>query len=670
MSAGPVADRSAASAERVAHPTFVVGTAGHVDHGKSTLVKALTGIDPDRLAEEKARAMTIDLGFAWLALPSGRRVSVVDVPGHERFIKNMLAGVGGIDAALLVVAADEGPMPQTLEHLAILDLLGVDRGLLVLTKADAVDADWLDLVAEETRERVAGTGLADAPLVAVSALKGTGLTELRATLDRILSEAPPRPGGNRPRLPVDRVFTVAGFGTVVTGTLAGGPLAVGQELRVEPRGLPTRVRGLQTHQTKVDRAGAGARVAVNLSGLAVEQLRRGDVLAPPHLLHPSQRLDARVRLLDDAPVALEQNAAVDFFAGAAELPARLTLLDRERLEPGETAWVQIRFREPLATLKGDRFIVRRPSPSVTIGGGEVVDPAPPRHRRFRPEVLGALETLAAGSPDEVVLQAIEREPREVRALRGGFAGLTPGEVDAALDQLVAEGDAVVLGGGAERARRPGDFVLAAPAWEGLRERLRATLAPFHAAQPLRRGMPKEEVKSRLRLVPPRLADDVLAAAVAAGAAVDDGQTLRLPGFRIALDPARRRVADRYLAALAAAPYTPPGPVEFGLDAETLGALEDLGEVVRVADGVVFAPAAFDALVRDTLALLERDGSLTLADFRDHFQTSRKYAQAMLEELDRRRLTRRVGDARVRFTGPGAATVPSAPPPSQQEEPDR
>ncbi len=262
----------------------VVATAGHVDHGKSTLVLALTGMDPDRFAEEKARGLTIDLGFAWTTLPSGRRVTFVDVPGHERFIKNMLAGVGGIDAALLVVAADEGPMPQTAEHLAILDLLGVERGLVVLSKQDAVEGEWLDLVREETRERLTGTTLAQAPIVAVSALSGAGLPELREALDRLLATAPPRSGTGRPRLPIDRVFTVAGFGTVATGTLLDGALALGQELRVYPNGRETRVRGLQTHQTKVDRALPGSRVAINLSGLAVDDLRRGDVLAPPGLL--------------------------------------------------------------------------------------------------------------------------------------------------------------------------------------------------------------------------------------------------------------------------------------------------------------------------------------------------------------------------------------------------
>jgi selenocysteine-specific elongation factor len=627
----------------------VVGTAGHVDHGKSTLVKALTGIDPDRLAEEKLRAMTIDLGFAWLVLPDGRRVSLVDVPGHERFIKNMLAGVGGIDAALLVVAADEGPMPQTLEHLAILDLLGIERGVVALTKADAVEGDWLDLVAEEVRERLGGTVLAGAPIVPVSSLSGQGLPELRAALAGVLEDLPRRAGLGKPRLPIDRVFTVAGFGTVVTGTLSGGELAVGQELRVEPRGLVARIRGLQTHGVKSERALPGSRVAVNLGGVAVDELRRGDVLAPPGLLRPSQRLDARLRLVADSPVALSQNDEVDLFAGATELPARVTLLDRETLEPGQEGWVQFRFRAPLAVLKGDRFIVRRPSPSQTIGGGSVVDPNPPRHKRFRPETLSALETLAQGSPDELVLQVLERGPREVKELRGGVSGLAAEQVNAALDQLLAEGDALLLGGGDGGARRPGDWVAAATTWDDLASRLATVLSGFHAGQPLRRGMPREEVRSRLRLEPPRLFDEVVAAAVAMDVVADDGATLRLPGFRLELDPERRRAADAFLIAARVVPFAPPAAADFGLDADAVGALEAGGEVVRVGDGTLYPPEAWREIVGGVLDTIEQEGSITMAGYRDRFATSRRYAQPVLEHLDQLRITRRVGDARVRGT---------------------
>ena len=642
-----------------AHPAsarpFVLGTAGHVDHGKSTLVKALTGIDPDRLAEEKARAMTIDLGFAWLTLPSGREVSIVDVPGHERFIKNMLAGVGGIDAALLIVAADEGPMPQTDEHLAILDLLQVRHGVVVLTKADLVDDEWLDLVREEVRQRLASTALRDAPILPVSALTGAGLAELRAAIDRVLDGVPPPLMAGRPRLPIDRVFTVAGFGTVVTGTLLGGELETGQELRLLPDDRPVRVRGLQAHKTKVGRVGAGSRVAVNLGGIAVEEISRGDVLAPAGVLVPSLRLDVRLALLAEADVELTQNDAVDLFIGAAELPARVTLLDRERLAPGEAGLVQLRLRGPVAALKGDRFIVRRPSPSQTIGGGEVLDPAPARHKRFRPEVIATLETLEQGSPAELVLQAVATEPREMRSLLAGhLGGLDDATVRMALRSLIGAGDVTVLGAEATPDPRPAQQLLATTAWNRLLVRGEEILAAYHTQQPLRRGLSREEFRRRLGIASPKVYDDMLAAAAREGRLVDAGPVVRLATFRIALPPERRALADRYLAALRAQPYQPPSPAEFGVDAETLGALVDLGEVVRVGEGVVFAPEVFAAIQEGVLALIARDGSLTLAGFRDHFGSSRKYAQPTLEYLDQLRVTRRVGDARIRGTAIASA----------------
>src|SRR3954469_1955640 len=641
-----IMNTTAATATAAPERTYVVGTAGHVDHGKSTLVRALTGIDPDRLAEEKAREMTIDLGFAWLTLPSGQTVSIVDVPGHERFIKNMLAGVGGIDAALLVVAADEGPMPQTVEHLAILDLLGVDRGVIVLTKADAVEADWLDLVREEVRELVSTTSLTDAPIVTVSALTGEGLPTLLETLEAVLASSPGTASGGPPRLPVDRVFSVSGFGTVVTGTLSGGEINTGDELRLYPGVRRARVRGLQSHQEKVSRALPGRRTAVNLSGITTEEVRRGDVLAPPGIMSPSQRLDARLRLLPDAPVALKQNDEVDFFTGAAELPARITLLDRERLDPGESAWAQLRFRAPIAVLRNDRFVVRRPSPSETLGGGEIVDPSPPRHRRFRPETIAALETLAAGAPDEILLQALERGPIEIKELAAGAAGLSSRQIDEALAQLIAEGDVVVLGGS---GRVPGatDFVVASSLLESLTRQASDMLRSYHASQPLRPGLAREEARRRLGIAQARLFDDLIATMAGAGELIDDGATLRLQTFHMTLEPGRRAAADQYLTAIRTQPYTPPGPHEHGLDPETLAALEYLGEVIKIADGVYFAPETWDSLVQGTLAFVDSNGSMTLSQFRDHFSTSRKYAQAALEYLDQLKYTRRVGDDRVR-----------------------
>src|SRR5438067_206959 len=400
-----------------------IGTAGHVDHGKSTLVKALTGIDPDRLAEEKERGMTIDLGFAWLKLPGGREVSIVDVPGHESFIKNMLAGVGGIDAALLVIAADEGIMPQTREHLAILDLLHVQRGIVVLTKADLVDEEWLELVREEVAEYLLPTTLAHAPIVAVSAYNGQGLPELLTQIEQMLDASQERQNIARPRLPVDRVFSLTGFGTIVTGTLLDGSFKIGQEVEILPQGLRTRIRSLQTHRNTVEVAQPGSRVAINLANVARTDLARGDVVALPGQLRTTMLVDAHISLLAEgamnwAPTRpLTHNMQVDFYSGSQEIPARVRLLEVEGqprdqpLLPGHSAWVQLRLSRPAVVARRDRFILRIPSPSTTIGGGEVVDVQPRYHRRFQPSVLSRLATLEYGAPEELVLATLDRRTR-------------------------------------------------------------------------------------------------------------------------------------------------------------------------------------------------------------------------------------------------------------------
>ena len=636
---------------------YVIGTAGHVDHGKSTLVKTLTGIDPDRWEEERRREMTIDLGFAWLTLPSGRTISIIDVPGHERFIKNMLAGVGGIDAALLVIAADESVMPQTEEHLAILDLLGVAHGVVVLTKIDLVDSEWLALVGEEVRERLQGTSLADAPQVAVSARTGQGLDALLAALDAQLDRMPSRiQARGQPRLPIDRAFTIGGFGAVVTGTLLDGPLHVGAEVEILPKGLRARVRGLQTHQQQQEVALPGTRVAVNLAGVSHRDLARGDVLALPGQLRPTDRLDVQVRLIPAAPQPLVQNAQLDLFVGATEVPSRVTLLDRDELRPGETGWLQLRLARPIAVARGDRYILRLPSPSRTLGGGMVVDTHPPRHRRFRAEVIAALEALARGTPADLLRRALsDGEPHAWPGLLQA-SGLSADAGAAGLAELVASGEAIVLGD-ADQRFEPGDssppslgsdlqsrWVLSASGWATLCNKFTAALQSYHRRYPLRMGMPREELRSRLRLSSEGL-EALLATAAARQLAVVQGSSVRLPAHVPTLSPEQERAARRLLEAFAATPYSPPAP---DLDAEVLGWLVEQGKIVRVSADVAFLPATYTEMVDWVREQIRRTGEVTVAQFRDRFSTSRKYALALLEHLDERKITRRRGDVRVLY----------------------
>ncbi|MGD8819903.1 MAG: selenocysteine-specific translation elongation factor, partial [Anaerolineae bacterium] len=535
----------------------VVGTAGHVDHGKSTLVKALTGIDPDRLKEEKEREMTIDLGFAWLALPSGERIGIVDVPGHKDFIKNMLSGVGGIDAALFVVAADEGVMPQTREHLAILDLLQVRGGVVALTKIDmAEDEDWLDLVEADLLDVLEDTVLDGAPVVRCSARTGEGLEAVVAELDRFLSSSAPRRDVGRPRLPVDRVFTIPGFGTVVTGTLSDGTLHVGQEVEIQPSGLKARIRGLQTHKEKIEEAVPGSRVAINLTGVSKDEIARGEVVTVPGWLRPTMLVDCHLRYLPDAPLPLKHNAAVNFFSGAAETQARVRLLGTRTLAPGDEGWVQIRLAQPVTLVKGDRYIIRQPSPSVTIGGGIVVNPFPGRrHRRFRPEVIEQLETLAHGTPEEILLQNLERQqPAESRDLLGR-GSLSRSRAEVALATLVAEGQVLVLDSDQLAGETPpaipdSAFLISRSGWGALRERLEALLGEYHRQYPLRAGMPREEVKSRLGqhlpALTPRLFNEIVARATAAGWLVEEGSTIRLETHQATFTTKQQQAVDYLL----------------------------------------------------------------------------------------------------------------------------
>lgn len=637
----------------------VIGTAGHVDHGKSTLVQALTGIDPDRLREEKERQMTIDLGFAWLTLPDGEQVGVIDVPGHIDFIKNMLAGVGGIDAALLVVAADEGVMPQTREHLAILDLLQISAGVVALTKVDAVTEDgWLELVQADLQDTLSHTCLADAPIVPVSARTGVGLSNLKHVLDEVLLNAPPRRDKDQPRLPIDRAFSVSGFGTVVTGTLSDGQFRVGDEVEIVPGGLRARIRTLQTHKKAVEVGMPGSRLAINLTGVHPDQLARGMVVARPGTLQPTMLIDVHLRLVAaDSPASgsasapLRHNVLVDFFSGAAQVPARTRLLDTDHIPAGGSAWAQLRLASPVALAPGDRFILRLPSPSVTVGGGEVVNSHPRRRwRRFQPETIAELEKLARGTPEDLLLHSLNSS--EAAPLKSVVerSGLDADTAESALTGMIAAGQVILLGAVQTPLGSSSTPAVSIGGWHALAARMTAVLDEYHAQYPLRPGMAREELKSRLQgreKWPARLFNEVVARGSAEGLVTEAGEYLRRPGHQITFNGEQQARVDALLAAFRHEPYTPPSMAESValVDVETVSALMHQGVLIRLSEDVLFLRETYDEMVARIVAFIKEHDSMTVAQVRDTFGTSRKYALALMEHLDERKITRRVGDER-------------------------
>ena len=620
--------------------SFVVGTAGHIDHGKSALVKALTQIDPDRLAEEKRRGMTIDLGFAYMTLPSGRRVGIIDVPGHQRFLKNMLAGVHGMDAVLLVIAADEGPRPQTREHLAIIDLLGIEHGLVVLTKADLVDDAWLALVREEVAGLLTGTSMQRAPIVAVSSVTGEGLTELRAALDGELANTLARPDVGRPRLPVDRSFAMSGFGTVVTGTLVGGALRQGAEVSVLPAGRRVRIRGLQQHNQPVEEAQPGSRTAVNLSGLDHSEVQRGDVLALPGTLPPSRRLDARLHVLPGAAQPLRHRQRLLMYHETAEVMVEISLLERDELAPGETGWAQLFAAGPLVALDGDRFILRVPSPAATVAGGVIVDHAPRRHRRRDPALISNLAARERAEPATAAVLELGKHPWGLRDSElARFLGVPSGRLVEVLAPLTA--------GGVVR-RMPSGW-LARDRWDGLQSRVTTSLEAYHEAQPLRRGMPREELRSRTGM-PAEVFAEVLGLLADEGRIVERGGEVAVASHKQLLSNEQEGVIGGFLAELESQPFNPPPLTELvrrhPLTPALLQYLVADGRIVRVNEDTVFARSAYDEAVRQLRAHLTAHRTLTVAAARDLLGSSRRYVLPLLEWMDAQKITRRVGDDRI------------------------
>ncbi|HTR47555.1 MAG TPA: selenocysteine-specific translation elongation factor [Verrucomicrobiae bacterium] len=625
----------------------IVGTAGHIDHGKSSLVEALTGTNPDRLEEEKRRGITIDLGFAFLSL-GDVNFGFVDVPGHERFVRNMLAGAGGIDLVLLVVAADESIKPQTREHFDICRLLGIQRGLVAITKSDLVDAEMLGLVRLEVEEFVRGSFLEGAPIVPVSARTRTGLDTLKQELVRIAEATPPKDVKRHFRLPIDRSFATKGFGTVVTGTLISGAVKIDDEVEIYPLGRRVRVRGLHSGGKAIEKAVAGQRTAVNLSGVDHTEVQRGMTLGAAGVFEPTRKLDARITLLSSAR-PLKNRARAHFHQGSAEAVAEVILLEGAELAPGESALAQLKLDNEMVLLPEDRFILRQFSPVVTIGGGAVIDARARRHRRDDSDALELLERLESGNPEDLLAALVEAVPRgltleEVRARTGWMEG----EIRGAASKLIEQKRLHVLGD------QP--FTMAAAgAVEQCGKVLREAVERFHAANPLLPGIPKQELRGRAGNPRPELYEAALADLTRAGAIAVAGGLVQRAGRSIALSPEEARAKDLIEKEFERAGLAVPSlsaalskvPVEAERARKILQMLIREGTLVKVAEDFVFHRTAV-ARLRELIAKYrqERGDRITVVAFKDVAGVSRKYAIPLLEFLDREHVTRRVGEERV------------------------
>jgi selenocysteine-specific elongation factor len=618
---------------------IILGTAGHIDHGKSSLVKALTGIEPDRLKEEKERGITIDIGFADLVYPqSDLTVGIVDVPGHEKLIRNMLAGAGGIDIVLLVVAADEGIMPQSREHLSICNLLKIQSGLVAITKADLVEEEWLSLVQDEIREFVKGTFLEGSPVIPVSSRTGRNIDVLKKEIEDIALAVTPKTSDGLFRLPIDRVFTLKGFGTVITGTAVSGKIAVEDALEILPSAIETKVRGLHSHGKAISAAYAGQRVAINLQGVEKEDLTRGDVAVTPARFIQSRTLDVFFRLLPNTP-SLKTRSLVHFYAGTSETIARVILYEKEELKAGESAYCQFRLHDPVVVMSGDRYIVRRFSPLETLGGGEVLDPSPLRRRRK--EGIGDLQLLHSGTLEQKLSLKTEKSGASgisFNALEGWIHAGTKAISDA-LRTLELSGEVI----------RHEDILIHRKPFEALCKGILVQLKNFHGKNPLKAGMPKEEIRNTLK-VDPRLFNFVLANMTDIAV---ERNLIRLKDFRVSLSTGEETLKTKILESLQEGTFQPPTKEELSsalkIDpkrfSDIVGILVKEGTLVKINESIYIPAEVLNEMISLLKGFFSKKNEITVAEFRDLLQTTRKYALPFLEYLDSNKITVRTGDVR-------------------------
>ncbi|HVP36894.1 MAG TPA: selenocysteine-specific translation elongation factor [Terriglobales bacterium] len=618
---------------------FVIGTAGHVDHGKSALVLALTGIDPDRLPEEKKRGMTIDLGFAWLALPDGTEIGIVDVPGHERFVKNMIAGVGGIDAALLVIAADDGWMPQTQEHLEILELLGVKEGIVVLNKIDLVKEDWLSLMEEDVKQRLKGTSLEKAVIVKTSATKKEGIEELNRQIQDLIARLKMRKDIGKPRLYIDRVFTMSGMGTVVTGTLVDGSFKVGQEVEIAPEGIKSRIKNLQSYKKQVEVAGPGTRVAMNLIGAEKEKIKRGDVVINPGNAILTNFLDAKVTVLLDAPFSLKHGSDLLFMLGTSEILGRISLLNTDQLKPGQAGFARLKLNDQVLARVGDHFILRLPSPPRTLGGGIVLDIFPSKLKRKDAELIKFLGRREGLDLSELILTELKKVDFLLREELFKASIFSTKEIESALILLEEKKEVVI--------RK--NMVIDKARWEKLLDQILERVKKEHADKPFTHGLRTADLSAKLQFKE-KLISEGVEFILSAGRLIQKENYLALPEHRPQLAEKQSPLAQKILKKFEENRLTPPTKgelLEENLDYQKiLIYLLQQGKLVELKEGILYTREGLEEITQRIKEFIFSNGPSTVSQIREHLNITRKYAVPILEKLDESGVTRREGDKRV------------------------
>jgi selenocysteine-specific elongation factor len=632
---------------------IVIGTAGHIDHGKTTLVKALTGRETDTLKEEKERGISINLGFTFFDLPSGKRAGIIDVPGHERFIKNMLAGVSSIDVVLLVIAADEGIMPQTREHFEILQLLNVKKGIIVLTKADLVDEEWLEMVKEEIKEEYKGTFLKNAPIYPVSSKTGKGIDELVKCIDNTTEEVEAKDIEGHFRLPVDRVFSISGFGTVVTGTIISGRIKEGEVIEVYPSRIISKVRSIQVHEKSVVFAEAGQRCAINIANIKVNELQRGDVVSKENIMEPSLIIDCNLYYLNSADRPLENRQRVRLYHGTDEILCRVVILDKEEIKPGESAYVQLRLEKPLTAQRNDRYVIRSYSPMYTIGGGSIIEPAAKKAKRFDENYLEHIKIQESGKTENIAEATVEKlsgeYPGEFEILKA--LGKNEENIAEKLKELVNDKRVIMLNEAEKTVYIHKSFL------KNKIETLEKILSVFHKENPLKVGISKEEVKNKVfgKNIKQKVYDELLLLLEERYIIKTYNNFIALYGYSMELSKEMQSIADRIEKSYKAGVYTPPKYEDLVASEKdkkkfrmVFDYLLDSGKLIKIGEDCVFTVDNYESakvLIRNYI--IEK-GSLSAAEGRDILNTSRKFAVALLEHFDGIKLTKRVEDIRVLY----------------------